>query len=542
MSGFNPGKPSIGNQVLTWDGTKYVWQGPVVVYNAPAPGDWRRMIDRQANNRRVMSFDLVLKETSVVGGLDALKPRDMVFFGGGGAFAGNNNERYNRLAVLCQDATNTVLFVDSTLTGIVSNTGTLSGTAAGWKWIMNSHYPFDTGGGGRCNYLWAYNDIDGTLVRFKDNQQGGVTSPGLSVLNTYTIGTGGCRPLFDGTSIWCTGGGNLYRISDPVPVFGAGSPVVNTIETGGYTSTGLMAIDIGGGIYVYRPSTGHIIRVGTSNPYPIARFDVSSFSPPSSAGLACDGQNLWLNTSTGLAKFATSTMVNTATVNHPTLIPNGGLACNGASLIAPVPSSPTNNVIFTDLDATFTTALPTGGPQTSLQQAVLVSSVTGATDISYPCVVPNSQGVAEYYFICYNATPNNNASIRAFRYNPDMAVASLSLEGGLSFTENLITSATGSSPFQLHVDQHMTMVDLSGFGAGITLTLPPRPTRAVQMVIKDVSGAANTKNITINTSDSTNIDSAATNVINTAYGFRRLQYSPNTTFGAAGKWFVIGSG
>jgi hypothetical protein len=79
--------------------------------------------------------------------------------------------------------------------------------------------------------------------------------------------------------------------------------------------------------------------------------------------------------------------------------------------------------------------------------------------------------------------------------------------------------------------------DTATAGAGFTVTLPDASLivtpdsnnfMAKVIIVKDIGGAANTKNITIACSAGQSIDGVATKTINTAWGVQRLISDPNT--------------
>ena len=110
-------------------------------------------------------------------------------------------------------------------------------------------------------------------------------------------------------------------------------------------------------------------------------------------------------------------------------------------------------------------------------------------------------------------------------YFDDVVDAVLAASVGVAHN---VVSVTASP----HTVASTTTLLLCNFGAALVINLPAASSRTRSITVKDISGAANSNNITINRAGSDTIDGATSDSILTDYGART--YTPIT-----GGWAIL---
>lgn len=545
------GKGTAANQHFLTNGNGVFKIRPPHIAVTDTSFAFRRVIDHSSSSfRKLPHMSLVLKELSISGGLDVLKPREMCFFAGPGNSDGN---RYSRYAILNASATNTILFIRSTLGGQVYKTANLTGTAAGWVGLACFHLHNDPAG--NYNYFFAYNSTDGNLVKFVE------TAGGINVIETFAVGTGGSRkPIFDGTAMWMVGGNNLKRITGVFSTSVALS--ATTLSTGTNWSSGPMAMDTGGAVYAYRVTgspSGALIKVNTFSPFTVTTF--SGLASISGEGnMHFDGRRgMWLSTGLYMTRFAADVLPNSGgtvalfsygqatdlgeAITYDNQVSASSRAFNNGEMVFDNHSvSSTNSLFFTNIDALPTSHYP--GNKFGLGYTVsfaykygdnfaagTLSNVSGlgTTNQSTPWVMfPNGSGVPEMATLFYNSTASNNANVFTTRRNPDISVHSLHVEGGV-FASEFNVGSFGT--FVLGFNTAGIPMIAYTSNSGLTYTLPPRPSRSVQVIIKSATAAT-----TVNTTDGSLIDG----VSSTSVGGLSAKTFLYVSTASPPRWVVIG--
>jgi len=448
------GKPSTAGHILTWDGAKQVFQAaPPPVDATVVQGEWRRSVDRTQQRRSYEDVLLRLQAGFTTGHLYDDPRTTMPTRSTSRARIGLVN---NNTSTFTSYAFSTaVLNPNSTPVHLVNTATSFT------QGSFISHFNDDSSLGPTGGYIFG-----GTGGRFRENPAGGL-------ITLDSVGAGyGRLPFFDGRHMWTLSNTEVRRLTG---FFGtAGSYALDPTVYGSHSSTfsraSCYATD---GLFTY-------MLTFAGKLYKINQLTLAVTSATVSGQcLSYDGKYLWIGQSPDTMRAYNPATLTLVSSHILPAIDGSGLTGNmletvydGQYIWVMIATSFSNQDVFMRFD-----------PVTKR----VVSGTAGGANGKYADfrVIPGDRVPAIMTY--YKETQSGFRALVCSRELTDSAV------GSLDITNSLVL-ATGAG----------------ALGVSGTYTLPERVPDSYTFYVKRDGGS-----LTVNTTDGSTIDGAATNVFPT---------------------------